>query len=150
MDDNSQIIDWDQEEKRLQEEYKQKLSTIRKRKEEHEMIGKVLTKGMLPGLVMSIVYQNPSNGNEIATKIAEITLGAWQPSTGGIYPILKRLEKNGYVTSEWSDPDKRTKKIYSMTDKGNEEFAIQKNILERKMLETISIFQRLLESLHNS
>jgi PadR family transcriptional regulator PadR len=35
-----------------------------------------------------------------------------------LYPLLRRLEKNGWITSEWDVGEDRPKKYYVITDKG--------------------------------
>ena len=91
--DFNNINDLKTEEKRLYEEYKAKLAEIKKVQKEKEAVGQVFTKGLLPIYVLHILKSGPTNGNEISTKISERTNGLWTPSTGGIYPLLKKLEK---------------------------------------------------------
>ena len=94
--DFNNINDLKTEEKRLYEEYKAKLAEIKKVQKEKEAVGQVFTKGLLPIYVLHILKSGPTNGNEISTKISERTNGLWTPSTGGIYPLLKKLEKDSY------------------------------------------------------
>ncbi len=35
-----------------------------------------------------------------------------------LYPLLRRLEKNGWIKSEWDVSEDRPKKFYVITDKG--------------------------------
>ena len=93
----SSIEDIKEEEKRLQQEYKEKLAELKKIQKEKESVGQVFTKGLLPIYVFHILSIGPSNGNDIATKIGDRTNGLWVPSTGGIYPLLKKLEKEDYI-----------------------------------------------------
>jgi DNA-binding PadR family transcriptional regulator len=37
-----------------------------------------------------------------------------------LYPLLRRLERQGLVSSEWVTDDPRPRKYYRTTDKGNE------------------------------
>ena len=84
-------------EKQLYEEYKQKVAQLKKVQKEKEAVGQVFTKGLLPIYVLYILSLGPSNGNDIAHKIGERTGGLWIPSTGGIYPLLKKLEKQDLI-----------------------------------------------------
>lgn len=86
----SDINDIKNEEKRLYEEYKSKVSQLKKVKKEKEAVGQVFTKGLLPIYVLYILSLNPTNGNEISNQIGIRTNNRWIPSTGGIYPILKK------------------------------------------------------------
>ena len=72
------------EEKRLYEEYKAKLSELKKVQKEKESVGQIFTKGLLPIYILHILSIEPSNGSDISKKIGEITNGLWIPSTGGI------------------------------------------------------------------
>lgn len=141
------IMDWETEQRKIEEEYKRKLQELKKLKQDNEMVDKILTRGILPTLILSIIYRHPSNGNELSTIISDITEGAWQPSTGGIYPILKKFEKQGFITGKWDDPDKRIKKIYTITDKGSNELEYQKTSLINSLHETVGVFNKILKSL---
>lgn len=129
------------EEKRLYEEYKSKLNQLNKIKKEHETVGQVFTKGLLPIYVLHILSLGPSNGNDISHKIGERTGGLWVPSTGGIYPLLKKLEKQGLVVGEWDDPKKKFQKIYTLTEEGKIDFENKKRLLKPKIKEALTVFQ---------
>lgn len=129
------------EEKRLYEEYKQKLADLKKIKRENEAVGQVFTKGLLPIYILYILSLNPSNGNDISHKIGERTKGLWVPSTGGIYPILKKLEKQGDIIGEWNDPKKKFQKIYRLTNEGKINFQNKKNLLKPKIEESLEVFK---------
>ena len=75
-----------------------------------------LTKGLLYLIILQLLDNNPMHGYQIISKIRQtfgVLLGA---ST--IYPMLKRMEKEGYVKSEWSREKDRPRKIYSLTGNG--------------------------------
>lgn len=129
------------EEKRLYEEYKQKVNELKRVKKQHDSVGQVFTKGLLPIYVLQILSLSPSNGNDISHKIKKRTKGLWCPSTGGIYPILKKLEKNGDVIGEWDNPEKKFQKIYRLTDQGKVNFEKNKEILKPKIEEALKVFK---------
>lgn len=144
----SSIEDIKEEEKRLHEEYKRKLAELKKIQKEKESVGQVFTKGLLPIYVLYILSLEPSNGNDISTKIGEHTNGLWIPSTGGIYPILKKLEKDEYVIGKWDDPKKKFQKIYSLTPKGIEEYKSRKGLLKSKIEESLKVFKIVYKDLY--
>lgn len=39
-----------------------------------------------------------------------------------LYPLLRRLEKQGLLTSEWREENKRKKRFYSLSQEGKEIF----------------------------
>ena len=75
-----------------------------------------LTKGLLDMIVLQFLNGQPIHGYEIITKIRK-TFGVYLgPST--VYPFLNALEKKGYVTSEWKMENERPRKVYRLTNEG--------------------------------
>jgi len=46
------------------------------------------------------------------------TKGFWQPTPGGVYPILRDLEKSGFIKGRWDTQKNRRLKIYKVTPSG--------------------------------
>ena len=141
MSISEEKIDIKAEEKRLYDEYKRKLEEIKKVEKEKEAVGQVFAKGLLPIYVMYILSLGPTNGNDVARKIGEHTDGLWIPSTGGIYPLLNRLEKEGLVKGQWDDPKKKFQKIYTITENGLNEFEDKKVLLKSRIEESLHVFK---------
>lgn len=129
------------EEKQLYEEYKKKLAEIKKVQKEQEAVGQVFTKGLLPIYVLYILSLSATNGNDISHKIGERTGGLWIPSTGGIYPLLKKLEKEGFIEGKWDDTKKKVQKIYTITESGVAELESKKNLLRNRIEESLQVFK---------
>ncbi|MNM48340.1 Transcriptional regulator PadR-like family protein [compost metagenome] len=136
------------EEKRLYNEYKQKLAELKKVHKENNAVGQVFTKGLLPIYVLYILSESPSNGNDISHKIGDKTKGLWVPSTGGIYPILKKFEKEGLIEGKWDDPKKKFQKIYTLTPLGESEFLERKELLKPKIQEALKVFKIIYSDLY--
>ncbi len=128
------------EEKKLYEEYKMKLNELKKVQKEKDAVGQVFTKGLLPIYLLYILSLGPTNGNDIAKQIGARTKGLWIPSTGGIYPQLKKLEKQGLIIGAWDNPEKKFQKIYTLTDEGFKEFEHKKELLQNKIEEALKVF----------
>ena len=141
-------VDVKEEEKRLYEEYKQKVAALKKLQKENEAVGQIFTKGLLPIYILHILNDSPATGNDIAKKIGEKTNGLWLPSTGGIYPILKKFEKQGLIIGQWDDPKKKFKKIYTLTTEGKTEFQQKKEILKPKIEESLLVFKIIYKDLY--
>jgi len=62
---------------------------------------------------------------------------------GTLYPLLRRLETQGLLVSEWREQDKRQKRFYRLSDNGNQ-------ILERLLVEWQSMNASLAEILKDS
>lgn len=139
--DNLKNDQYKEEEKVLYAEYKEKLKKIRKIKNENASVGQVFTKGLLPIYVLYLLSLAPSNGNDISHKIGERTNGLWIPSTGGIYPLLKKFEKQGFITGEWDNPKKKFQKIYSITSDGTLELENKMELLKPKFEESLQVFK---------
>lgn len=146
--DFNNIEDLKAEEKRLHDEYKAKLAELKKVQKEKEAVGQVFTKGLLPIYVLYILKSGPTNGNDISTKVYQKTNGLWSPSTGGIYPLLKKLEKEGLVVGTWDDSKKKFQKFYSLTPLGEVEFDNRKNLLKHKIEESLKVFQIVYKDLY--
>jgi DNA-binding PadR family transcriptional regulator len=129
------------EEKRLYEEYKEKLDKLKKIEKEKNAVYQVFTKGLLPLYVLYILSLGPSNGNDIANKIGARTDNLWLPSTGGIYPLLKRMEKNNLVHGEWDDTEKKIQKIYTISEGGLKELEMKKALLQKKIEDALEVFK---------
>jgi PadR family transcriptional regulator PadR len=86
-----------------------------------------LTKGLLDLIIMQFVSSQPMHGYEIITKIRKNFGVYFGPST--VYPLLNTLEKKGYVKSEWNMNSERPRKIYSLTNNGQNMLAFTEDSL---------------------
>ena len=67
-------------------------------------------------LILAVVNKHDSYGYEISQTVKLVS--AIKEST--LYPILKRLEGDGYLETYKEDYQGRTRKYYSITDAGME------------------------------
>ena len=75
-----------------------------------------LMKGLLDLVVLQLLNQQPMHGYQIITKIRKSFGVYFGPST--IYPLLGTLEKKGQVTSIWNMDTERPRKVYRLTNEG--------------------------------
>ena len=75
-------------------------------------------KGYIRIATLALLSKKPHHGYEIMKEIEERTRGFWKPTAGGIYPILKDLQKSRYIQGEWDAKTKRRKRIYKITGSG--------------------------------
>ncbi len=75
-------------------------------------------KGYIRMGVLILLNKKPSHGYEIMKEINNRTKGFWQPTAGGVYPILRDLEKSGYIEGEWQLNKNRKIKVYKITEPG--------------------------------
>lgn len=103
--------------------------------------------GLLPLYVLHLVAQQPRYGNEIMDLLAERTNGQWVSNPGAVYPLLGLLERMHYINGEWADPSKRSVRIYTITDEGQEELNRLKTIVGPKLEETIQVLQEFMKEM---
>ena len=75
-------------------------------------------KGYIRIGVLILLDKKPSHGYEIMKEINNRTKGFWQPTPGGVYPILRDLEKSGYISGQWETQRNRRLKVYKITKSG--------------------------------
>ena len=68
--------------------------------------------------VLDALSARDSYGNQIAREIFERTNRLYRPNPNEMYPVLRFLEDRHLAESEWDSPDKRSKRIYRITEKG--------------------------------
>ena len=76
-------------------------------------------KGYIRIAVLILLRKKPHHGYEIMKEVRERTMGFWKPTAGGVYPILRNLEKSEYVEGEWAVQKNRKRKIYKITEAGS-------------------------------
>jgi DNA-binding PadR family transcriptional regulator len=52
---------------------------------------------------------------------------------GALYPLLNTLEKDGFVTSQEEQQGRRTRKVYAITEKGNEYLETYRGIIKEQL-----------------
>lgn len=75
-----------------------------------------LKKGLLEYCVLSALRKSDSYGYQIIKDISSCI----EISESTLYPILKRLESNKYVTTYSIEHNSRLRKYYKITDTGKE------------------------------
>jgi DNA-binding PadR family transcriptional regulator len=74
--------------------------------------------------ILSILRRRPMHGYEITREVECATNGCCAPTEGTIYPVLKEFERGGYVSSHTEMVAGRERKIYTLSDKGRQAFAV--------------------------
>lgn len=72
-------------------------------------------------LVLSILKEGDSYGYAIMKRVKELSEEEMNWTDGMLYPVLHRLEKQGYISSYWQRSQTgRKRKYYSLTGEGND------------------------------
>jgi DNA-binding PadR family transcriptional regulator len=81
------------------------------------MRGDIL-KNHLELLVLTALEESPGHGYSIIGAIRERSGGAFELLEGSLYPVLHRLERDGLVTSSWSEVGGRKRRVYKLSRTG--------------------------------
>ncbi len=89
-------------------------------------ISKDLVAASAAPLVLAILSEGESYGYAIRKRVGELSGGELEWTDGMLYPVLHRLERNGYVEARWGTSEAgRRRKYYRLTDLGAEELGRQ-------------------------
>ncbi|HST19343.1 MAG TPA: PadR family transcriptional regulator [Gaiellaceae bacterium] len=89
-------------------------------------IDKDLVAASATPLVLAILADGESYGYAILKRVRALSGGELEWTDGMLYPLLHRLQRLGYVTTEWrSPPEGRRRKYYAITDDGRGALADQ-------------------------
>src|SRR5687768_11334545 len=75
-------------------------------------------RGHLDALILAVVEKEPQHGYAIMEALQQRSGGALDLPTGTLYPALRRLERAGYLGSEWSTVAGRKRRTYRLTSAG--------------------------------
>jgi DNA-binding PadR family transcriptional regulator len=77
---------------------------------------------VLPLLVLHLISQGPSYGNQLMERIGGMTAGVLSVNPNTMYPLLRQLESRGLIVGQWEHPERRSRRYYTLTAQGKEEY----------------------------
>jgi transcriptional regulator len=78
-----------------------------------------LVQGTLYMLILKTLALEPMHGYGIGVRLEQISRGVFQVNAGSLFPALRRLERDGLVTSEWRvTENNRRAKYYALSPQG--------------------------------
>jgi PadR family transcriptional regulator, regulatory protein PadR len=87
-----------------------------------------LLQGTLDMLVLQTLQWGPQHGYAIGQTIAAQSADSLKIETGSLYPALHRLEKQGWVKSEWTVSEaKQRVKFYRITPAGKKQLIAERD-----------------------
>ena len=90
-------------------------------------IDKDLVAASATPLVLAILAEGDSYGYALLKRIRELSDGELEWTDGMLYPLLHRLDRLGFVTTEWQKPPEgRRRKYYAITDEGQAALVVHK------------------------
>lgn len=76
-------------------------------------------RGSLDLLVLKTLSLAPMHGWGIGQRVQQLSRGVLELNQGSLYPALQRLEKDGFITSDWDTTDNnRRARYYRLTAAG--------------------------------
>jgi PadR family transcriptional regulator PadR len=83
-----------------------------------------LKKGSIQLCLLAVISTGRKYGFQIIKELREMSSGYYDLKEGTLYPALHRLEKRGYLKSQWITQESgMPRKYYSLTKKGFKAFA---------------------------
>ena len=83
-------------------------------------------------LILKALSLEAMHGWGISERIRGISRGAFKVGQGTLYPALHRLERRGWVESEWGlSENNRRAKYYRLTSKGRGQLRAEVSLWER-------------------
>jgi transcriptional regulator len=87
-----------------------------------------LVQGTLDMLVLQTLRWGPHHGYSISQAIRAGSSDVLQVETGSLYPALHRLERQGWVKTEWKQSEHNQRaKYYSLTAAGRKHLAAEQS-----------------------
>ena len=81
-----------------------------------------LVQGTLDMLILKTLQLEAMHGYGIAMRIEQISKGVFQVNPGSLFPAFRRLERAGWLMSEWRDTENnRRAKYYLLTAQGRKQ-----------------------------
>ena len=79
-------------------------------------------------LILAQLEARPRHGYEIACEIERRSDGAVTFQPASLYPVLYRLEKEGWIAGTWVEkPGQRRRRYYKLTASGRKQLAEQRS-----------------------
>jgi transcriptional regulator len=102
-----------------------------------------LVQGTLDMLILKTLALEPMHGYGIALRIEQISQGVFQVNPGSLLPALRRIERAGWINSEWrATENNRRAKYYMLTATGRGKLKTE----TREWARQITAITRILEA----
>jgi len=91
-----------------------------------------LLQGTLDMLVLRVLDHGPMHGWGIAQRIHQVTKDVLKVEVGSLYPALYRMERKGWIESEWRQTENnRRARYYRLTKAGKKQLEAEKKGWDR-------------------
>ncbi len=92
------------------------------------MISKNLIAASTKPIILALLTGGETYGYQILQRVRQVAGGRLAWSSAMLYPVLHRLEKEGFIRSRWKASEEgRMRKYYFLTERGRKELAAEKD-----------------------
>jgi PadR family transcriptional regulator PadR len=97
--------------------------------------GGALVQGTLDMLLLRVLALEPMHGYGVTQRIQDISRGTFDVQPGSLFPAFRRLEREGFVTSQWrATENNRRAKYYQITELGRRQLKTETRDWQRQVL----------------
>src|SRR5262245_41946340 len=93
------------------------------RRSQDPFAGELRRRQILPLLVLHLINEGPSYGNQLIERIGAMTAGVLSVNPNTMYTLLRRLYGQCLIEGQWEHPERRSRRYYSLTGAGRAEYA---------------------------
>jgi PadR family transcriptional regulator PadR len=110
--------------------------------------GELRRRDIFSMLVLHLIQsseEGASYGNQLIERIETLTRGAVVLNPNTIYPLLRELETRGLIEGRWEHPEKRSRRLYTVTGAGSKEYRRLRTALEPfldSIVDSITLIKR--------
>lgn len=91
------------------------------------MLSQDLKKGTTPLLILALLEHESRHGYELSKLIELRSGGAVRVHAASLYPLLYRMEKQGWIRGAWVEQaGERRRRFYQITDEGSRQLEAQR------------------------
>lgn len=91
------------------------------------MVSKALVAASAKPIILSLLLSGENYGYRILQRVKLVSGGVLEWSEAMLYPVLHRLEADGFIRSKWKlSEEGRMRKYYFLTEAGAQELKLEK------------------------
>ena len=91
------------------------------------MSTKSLNGASIAAIILSILQNGDSYGYDIINQVRKRSNGQVEWAAGSLYPVMHRMQTNGWIEDYWFEPDgERRRRYYRITKKGEKALAAER------------------------
>lgn len=87
-------------------------------------------RGLLHFYALLSIARKPMRGYDLIKEIETKTEGAWRPGPGAVYPALRKLVNQGYITTQGKTKGGPPQVLYEITPAGLEKIANRRKMMK--------------------